>query len=113
MFSALIERIKTMSEDYSNALYLKLKSEHRQFLTELTAKPANDIILSAYEIVTKNEILMFCENETPDLTDEQFRFLLSRPALLDEVFEQWCNNGELTSYDDIIIALREVAAICL
>ena len=89
-----------MSEDYSNALYHKLKSEHRQFLTELAAKSANDIILSAYEIVTKNEILMFCENETPDLTDEQFRFLLSRSALLDELYERWLSNGELNCYDD-------------
>lgn len=97
-----------MSEDYSNALYLKLKSEHRQFLTELSTKPANDIILSAYEIVTKNEILMFCENETPDLTDEQFRFLLSRPSLLDELYERWCCNGELNCYDDVGILLKDL-----
>ena len=102
-----------MKQDYCNTLYEKIKSEHSQFISELKAKAANDIILSAYEIVTKNEIMMYCENENPDLTDEQFKFLLSRPALLDEVFEHWCSNGELTAYDDIIIALREVAAICL
>ena len=100
-----------MSEDYSNALYLKLKSEHRQFLTELSEKTANDIILSAYEIVTKNEILMFCENENPDLTDEQFKFLLSRPAILDDVFEHWCSNGELTSYDEVEIVLKDLALL--
>ncbi len=97
-----------MNEEYANALYLKLKSEHHQFLTELATKPANDIILSAYEIVTKNEILMFCENETPDLTDEQFRFLLSRPALLDELYERWCSNCELNCYDDVGILLKDV-----
>ena len=62
------------------------------------------MILSAYEIVIKNDILMFCENETPDLSDEQFKFLLSFPAILDEVFEFWCSNGKLTSYDDMITA---------
>lgn len=97
-----------MHEDYSSLLYDKIKSEHSQFITDLKTKPANDIILSAYEIVTKNEIMMYCENENPDLTDEQFKFLLSRPALLDEVFEHWCGNGELTAYDDIIIAMREI-----
>ncbi len=98
-----------MNQEYCTALYEKIKSEHSQFISELKTKPANDIILSAYEIVTKNEIMMYCENENPDLTDEQFKFLLSRPALLDEVFECWCNNGELTTYDDIILALREAA----
>lgn len=100
-----------MKQDYGTALYEKIKSEHSQFVSELKAEPANDIILSAYEIVIKNDILMFCENENPDLTDEQFKFLLSRPAILDEVFECWCSNGELTSYDDIIIALSNVCII--
>ena len=67
------------------------------------------MILSAYEIVIKSDILMFCENEKNDLTDEQLEFLIFRDVLLDEVLEQWCNNGELTGYDDIIIALKEVA----
>lgn len=98
-----------MNQDYCEKLYDKIKTEHHQFISELKTKPASDIILSAYEIVTKNEILMFCENETPDLTDEQFRFLLSRPALLDELFEHWCSNGELTTYDDVEIAIKEVA----
>ena len=98
-----------MKQDYGTALYEKIKSEHSQFISELKAEPANDIILSAYEIVIKNDILMFCENENSDLTDEQFKFLLSRPALLDEVCECWCNNGELTSYDDIIVTLQKVA----
>ena len=97
-----------MKQDYCNALYEKIKSEYSQFISELKAKPANDIILSAYEIVTKNEIMMYCENENPDLTDEQFKFLLSHSALLDEVFEEWCNNGELTTYDEIIIAIKAV-----
>lgn len=95
-----------MSKTLRDKLYEKIKFEHSRFISELKTKPANDIILSAYEIVTKNDILMFCENEDPDLTDEQFRFLLSRPALLDEVFEQWCNNGELTSYDDVGIVIK-------
>ena len=97
-----------MSKDYCNALYDKIKSEHSKFISDLKTKSANDIILSAYEIVTKNDILMFCENENPNLTDEQFKFLLSRSALLDEVFECWCSNGELTSYDDIIFAIKAV-----
>ncbi len=98
-----------MSKILCDSLYDKIKSEHQQFITELKTKPANDIILSAYEIVTKNEIMLYCENEDPDLTDEQFRFLLSRLALLDELYEYWCSNGELTSYDDIGIALKEIA----
>ena len=96
-----------MNQDYCTALYEKIKSEHSQFISELKTKSANDIILSAYEIVTKNEILMYCENENPDLTDEQFKFLLSRPALLDELYERWCGNGELKCYDDVGILLKD------
>ena len=95
-----------MKQDYCTALYEKIKSEHSQFISELNTKPANDIILSAYEIVIKNDILMYCENENPDLTDEQFKFLLSRPTLLDELYERWCGNGELNTYDDIGITLE-------
>ena len=97
-----------MHEDYSSLLYDKIKSEHSQFITDLKTKPANDIILSAYEIVTKNEIMMYCENENPDLTDEQFKYLLSRPALLDELSEHWCCNGEFTSYDDVGLILEHI-----
>ena len=100
-----------MNQYYCTALYEKIKSEHSQFISDLKTKPSNDIIISAYEIVIKNDILMFCENENPDLTDEQFKFLLSRPALLDEVFEHWCSNGELTSYDEVEIALKDLALL--
>ncbi|MBP3854325.1 MAG: DUF3848 domain-containing protein [Ruminiclostridium sp.] len=95
-----------MKQDYCTALYEKIKSKHSQFIADLKTKPANDIILSAYEIVIKNEIMMYCENENPDLTYKQFKILLSRNALLDEVFECWCNNGELTTHDDIGITLE-------
>ncbi len=81
-----------MSKTLCDKLYEKIKSEHSQLISELKTKPANDIILSAYEIVIKNEIIMYCENEDSDLTDEQFKYLLSRPGL----WTRFLNSGVIT-----------------
>lgn len=96
-------------ENNSIALYDKVKSEYDSFIDNMKKEPAENIIGSAYEIVKKEDITLYCQEYTPELTDKQYSALMSSKNTLDEVYEQWCNNGELHSLDYIGIALEETA----
>ena len=96
-------------ENNSLALYEKVKVEYDRFIFDMRSSPADVIIQSAYEIVSKDNITVYCQEYTPDLTATQYAALMSSQNALDEVYEQWCQNGELHGLDDISIALEETA----
>ena len=96
-------------KDYVSLLYEKVQAEYDDFIAEMKCKPADEIIESAYQIVIKDEITVFCRDCSPKLTDRQFEALLSSKNALYEVFEQWCKNGELHGLTDIGIAIEEAA----
>ena len=96
-------------KDYTTALYKKVQTEHDDFIAELKGKSADEIIESAYQIVIKDEITVFCRDCSPKLADRQFEALLSSKNALYEIFEQWCKNGELHGLVDIGIAIEEAA----
>jgi len=96
-------------KDYVSLLYEKVQAEHDDFIAEMKCKPADEIIESAYQIVIKDEITVFCRDCFPKLTDKQFEALLSSRNALYEIFEQWCKNGELHGLADIGIAIEEAA----
>ena len=96
-------------KDYASLLYEKVQAEHDDFIAEMKCKPADEIIESAYQIVIKDEITVFCRECSPKLTDRQFEALLSSKNALYEIFEQWCKNGELHVLADIGIAIEEAA----
>ena len=96
-------------KDYTTALYKKVQAEYDDFIAEMKCKPADEIIESAYQIVIKGEITVFCRDCSPKLTDRQFEALLSSRNALYEIFEQWCKNGELHGLADIGVALEESA----
>lgn len=107
-------RLAELHDDYvrenkSCELFDKVKAEYDCFIADMKSSPADVIIGSAYEIVSKDNITMYCEEYTPDLTEKQYDALLSSSNTLDEVYEQWCKNGELHELDDIPIALEETA----
>ena len=52
---------------------------------------------------------MYCEEYPINLTDKQFSALLSSKNTLDEVYREWCDNGEWHGLDDIGLALEETA----
>lgn len=90
-------------------LYNKVKSEYDEFIADMKKEPAEIIIESAYEIVSKENIVMYCEEYPLSLTDKQFAALLSSKNTLDEVYREWCDNGEWHGIDDIGLALEETA----
>ena len=96
-------------KDYVSLLYEKVQAEYDDFIAEMKGKPADKIIGSAYQIVIKDEITVFCRDCSLKLTDGQFEALLSSKNALYEIFEQWCKNGELHGLEDIGIAIEEAA----
>ena len=95
--------------DYAHLLCEKVQAEYDDFIAEIKDKSADEIIESAYQIVIKDEITVFCRDCSPQLTDGQFEALLSSRNALYEIFEQWCKNGELHGLADIGIAIEEAA----
>ena len=72
-------------------------------------EPADVIIESAYEIVSKDNINMYCQEYNINLSEKQFAALMSSKNTLDEVYREWCDNGEWHGLDDIGLALEETA----
>lgn len=102
-------RFDYITENYSVALYDKVKAEYDSFIADIKKESADVIVESAYEIVIKDEITNYCQEYTPRLTEQHYEALLSSKNILHEVYEQWCNNGELHGLEDIGIALEETA----
>lgn len=90
-------------------LYKKIQSEYNKFIAEMKKEPAEIIIESAYEIVSKENILMYCEEYDLKLSEKQFAALMTSQNTLDEVYREWCDNGEWHGIDDIGLALEETA----
>ena len=67
-----------------------MRAEFDGFISEMKSAPADVIIQSAYEIVSKDNITLYCQEYTPDLTKKQYAALMSSNNTLDEVYEQWC-----------------------
>ena len=87
----------------------KFRANTTKFIAEMKEEPAEIIIESAYEIVSKENILMYCEEYDLKLSEKQFTALMSSKNTLDEVYREWCDNGEWHGIDDIGLALEETA----
>lgn len=90
----------------SDILYDKVKAEYDKFISDMRKEPVDVVIESAYEIVWKDNITQYLENENPDISQKQYAALMTSKNTLDEIYEEWCSNGELHSYDDIGTALE-------
>lgn len=96
-------------ENMSEVLYNKVKAEYDKFISDMQKEPVGVVIESAYEIVWKDNIVQYLENKTPDLSANQYSALMMSKNTLDEIYEEWCSNGELHSYDDVGIAIEDTA----
>ena len=102
-------RNKYLRENRCIALSQKVNEEYNQFIADMKKEPADVIIESAYEIVSKDNINMYCQEYNINLSEKQFSALLSSKNTLDEVYREWCDNGEWHGIDDIGLALEETA----
>ena len=74
----------------SNKLYEKMKNELNELKTELKSKPPDEIIKSAYELATKEDILTIFEvEENFELKD--YKALLKTKKPLEYLYQEWLN----------------------
>lgn len=83
-------RTDYIKEKYSAVLFKKVKGEYDSFMEEMRSGSVENAIQNAYGIVAKGKITMYCEEYTPDLTEQQYNALLSSQNTLSEVYRQWC-----------------------
>lgn len=102
-------RDKYLHENRCIALSQKLNEEYGKFIADMKKEPVDVIIESAYEIVSKDNINMYCQECNVELSEKQFAALMSSKNTLDEVYREWCDNGEWHGIDDIGLALEETA----
>lgn len=85
----------------SDKLYEKMKMELENFKSELRSKPPDEIIQSAYELVSKEDILTVFEiEENFELQD--YKALLKCKKPLEYLYQEWL------SYDvSVMDAVRD------
>lgn len=108
------DRLDNLREDFevgslANELSEKVCKEYTEFIEDMKTHDSGYIIEMAYEIVWKDNINQFIENESPCLSKKQYIALLSAKNTLDELYANWLSNGELHTYDDIEILLEDTA----
>ena len=96
-------------EQLSNDLCDKVNAEYSEFIEDMQKRSAGYIIEAAYEIVWKDNITQFIENEPFMLYKKQYAALLSAKNTLAEIYDEWLSNGDLHTYDDIAITLEDTA----
>lgn len=72
----------------SDKLYQKMKHELDDLKNELRTKPPDEIIQSAYELVTKEDILSVFEIEE-NLELKEYKALLRTKKPLEYLYQEW------------------------
>lgn len=86
------------SEQLNTALYEKLYAEQEKFKSMLRSSSPDVIMLHAYELVMREDILLTLEEN--DLTPKQCKALLKQKEPLSELFLAW-ENGESNHMNEI------------
>lgn len=79
------------------------------FIDEIRAAGVDEAISRCYEITVKSNIQAFIESEPADLTEEQYKALLTREDPLGEIYESWLTHGDLNTYSDVERAMEYTA----
>ncbi len=99
-----------MESEKLDALCEKVGGEYTDFISGI--KKQNDVeaaIESAYEIVWKDNINQYIENEDIDLSEKQCDALLSSKNTLDEIYEHFEKWDGINSYSDLGIVIKDTA----
>lgn len=100
----------TNATAFQTALSEKISREYAAFIETIQAGTANFAIECAYEIVWKDNITQFVENEKLDLSDREYMVLLGCSNVLQYAYNIWEPTYELTRYEDIELCLKIAAA---
>ena len=102
-------REKFVKSQYESKLYEKMQGEYDSFIADIKKKSPDEIVDSAYQIVTKKDILDYLAGQSPSLSEKQYAALLSSTNTLDEIYETWCTNSEFHALYEIGLAMEETA----
>ena len=94
-------------EQLENTLYERMSAENETFLTDLKAKPVDEIISHAYEIACRDNLLMLFEDET-SLSERQLTVLNEFEHPLSQLYTDW-----LSRDTDEMDAFRDSIACCV
>ena len=96
-------------EELENRLYERMLQENQAFLADLKTKPADDIIHHAYEIASRDNLLMIFEDET-SLTPRQLEILLEFEHPLAQLYDDWINTDteEMDAFRNSVIGSADV-----
>jgi len=76
-----------MKKDYNRLLYEKMEKEYEEYVSTVKDMSVDQIIINAYEITTKEDILMmFFDSERPD---KEAKAMLSLKKPLDYLYQRW------------------------
>lgn len=99
-------RFTMTKEQLENKLYERMSAENETFLTDLKAKPVDEIISHAYEIACRDNLLMLFEDET-SLSERQLTVLNEFEHPLSQLYTDW-----LSRDTDEMDAFRDSIACC-
>ena len=76
--------------ELNTELYQKMYEEQERFKEELRNVSPQEVMLNAYELVIREDILLYMEEH--DLSDAQAKALLKSEHPLNDIFEEWENH---------------------
>lgn len=103
-------------ERYADRLVAKVVDEYDNFIEDMKKRPPEEIIMSAYEIVIKEQIRMHMTEVPQQIEEQKTDALISSQNTLDAIYEQWCSDDDFVDKDieviventaDKIIAAKE------
>ena len=87
----------------------KIRKEHCDFLSNLRERSPDDIIRSAYMIVTTDQISMYMRLYEPPLSAKEYKALLSSENTLMEIYEEWNSHDDWTDMENMGYAMEKAA----
>ncbi len=87
----------------------KIQSEHSDFLRDMREQSPDDIIRSAYAIVTTDQITMYIRMNEPPLSAKEYKALLSADNALMEIYDEWNSHDGWSDISDIGYAMERAA----
>lgn len=87
----------------------KIMKEHSDFLNDMREQSPDNIICSAYVIVTTDQISMYMKLHEPPLSAKEYKALLSSENALMEIYDEWVSHDEWSDIQDIGYAMKKAA----
>ena len=94
------------TEDLNTILYQKMYDEQEQFRDKLLNSSPRDVMLNAYELVIREDILLSLEYS--DLSDDQAKVLMRSEHPLSDLYLKW-ENHESRHMEEIQSLIKEYA----